>query len=93
MNTKTVTADKLLNYFRTAAIEKSLQTTLSQLELRLTKIEEQIEQFERLGLKETVEVLAIGYNDLNLKRIKTELKIKQYEIEMLNFELVAATRD
>ena len=85
--------DKLYTFIKNVAYKDELQTKLNEIEIELERLDQQIEQFDRLGLEPFVDFLTEDRNRLNLERIQINLKLIEVEKELLVFELLAATRD
>jgi hypothetical protein len=66
---------------------------LNEIEIELERLDQQIEQFDRLGLEPFVDFLTEDRNRLNLERIQINLKLIEVEKELLVFEFEAAMRD
>lgn len=93
MGTQNNLLNSLYAYLKNGAKYDHLKAKLNQIEKSIEKYDETIEQFENLGDNPFVEFLVKDRNALNLKRIQTNLKLVTLEKEMLDFELMAATRD
>lgn len=85
--------DNLYTFIKNVAYKDKLQTKLNKIETEIERLDKHIEHFDKLGLEPFVEFLVEDRNKLNLKRIQTNLKLIEVEREMLEFELMAATRD
>ena len=85
--------DNLYTFIKNIAYKDELQTKLNEIEIELERLDQQIEQFDRLGLEPFVDFLTEDRNRLNLERIQINLKLIEVEKELLVFEFEAATRD
>lgn len=85
--------DNLYTFIKNVAYKDELQTKLNEIELEIERLDEHIEQFDRLGLEPFVDFLTEDRNRLNLERIQINLKLIEVEKELLVFEFEAATRD
>ena len=85
--------DKLYTFIKNVAYKDELQTKLNEIEIELERLDQHIEQFDRLGLEPFVDFLTEDRNRLNLERIQINLKLIEVEKELLVFEFEAATRD
>jgi hypothetical protein len=85
--------DNLYTFIKNIAYKDELQTKLNEIEIELERLDQHIEQFDRLGLEPFVDFLTEDRNRLNLERIQLNLKLLEVEKELLVFELLAATRD
>lgn len=70
-----------------------LKAKIAKLEADLEAINTKTETVERLGLRDTVNYLAVQSNKINLERIVLSLKLNKLEREVLLFELDTALRD
>ena len=93
MGTQYSLFNSLYTYLKNGAKYDRLKVKLNQIEKSIEKYDETIEQFENLGDNPFVEFLVEDRNALNLKRIQINLKLVDIEKDMLEFELMAATRD
>lgn len=93
MGTQNNLLNSLYTYLRNGAKYDHLKAKLNQIEQRIEKYDETIEQFEKLGNNPFVEFAIETRNTLNLKRIQVNLKLVAIEKEMLEFELMVATRN
>ena len=93
MRTQNNLLNSLYTYLKNGAKFDRLKVKLNQIEKSIEKYDETIEQFENLGDNPFVEFLVEDRNALNLKRIQINLKLVDIEKDMLEFELMAATRD
>ena len=85
--------DNLYTFIKNVAYKDELQTKLNEIEIEIERLDQQIEQFDRLGLEPFVEFLAEDRNKLNLERIQINLKLIEVEKELLVFEYEAAIAD
>ena len=85
--------DNLYTFIKNVAYKDELQTKLNEIEIEIERLDQQIEQFDRLGLEPFVDFLTEDRNRLNLERIQINLKLIEVEKELLVFEFEAATRD
>ena len=85
--------DKLYTFIKNVAYKDELQAKLNKIEMEIERLDQHIEQFDKLGLEPFVDFLAEDRNRLNLERIQLNLKLLEVEKELLVFELLAATRD
>jgi hypothetical protein len=85
--------DNLYTFIKNVAYKDELQNKLNEIELEIERLDEHIEQFDRLGLEPFVDFLVEDRNKLNLERIQINLKLIEVEKELLVFEFEAAIRD
>lgn len=93
MGTQNNLLNSLCTYLKNGAKYDRLKVKLNQIEKSIEKYDETIEQFENLGDNPFVEFLVEDRNALNLKRIQINLKLVALKKEMLDFELMVATRN
>jgi hypothetical protein len=70
-----------------------IKTQIATYEAILDKLEDQIDYYEKLGLPEVVNCLALRYTNYNLKKLKLEVIESKLHYEILTFELEANTEE
>ena len=78
--------DMLVEYVSKAKALEIMQDRIAELEKNIDAFDNDIEEVEKTGLDETVEVLCKTRNSLNLERLELEIHICKLRLWLAEFE-------
>ena len=78
--------DLLVEYVSKAKALEIMQNRIAELEKNIDALDEDIEEVEKTGLDETVEILCKARNSLNLERLELEIHICKLRLWLAEFE-------
>ena len=78
--------DMLVEYVSKAKALEVMQDRIAELEKNIDAFDNDIEEVEKTGLDETVEVLCKTRNSLNLERLELEIHICKLRLWLAEFE-------
>ena len=78
--------DMLVEYASKAKALEVMQDRIAELEKNIDAFDNDIEEVEKTGLDETVEVLCKTRNSLNLERLELEIHICKLRLWLAEFE-------
>ena len=78
--------DMLVEYASKAKALEVMQDRIAELEKNIDAFDNDIEEVEKTGLDETVEVLCKARNSLNLERLELEIHICKLRLWLAEFE-------
>ena len=78
--------DMLVEYVSKAKALEIMQDQIAELEKNIDAFDNDIEEVEKTGLDETVEVLCKTRNSLNLERLELEIHICKLRLWLAEFE-------
>ena len=79
--------DMLVEYVSKVKALEIMQTQIAELEKNIDALDKDIEEVEKTGLDDTVEVLCKTRNSLNLERLELEIHICKLKLWLAEFEL------
>lgn len=79
--------DMLVEYVSKVKALKIMQDRIAELEKNIDTLDKDIEEVEKTGLDDTVEVLCKTRNSLNLERLELEIHICKLRLWIAEFEL------
>ena len=79
--------DMLVEYVSKVKALEIMQTQIAELEKNIDALDKDIEEVEKTGLDDTVEVLCKTRNSLNLERLELEIHICKLRLWIAEFEL------
>lgn len=78
--------DMLVEYVSKAKALEVMQDRIAELEKNIDAFDNDIEEVEKTGLDETVEVLCKTRNSLNLERLELEIHVCKLRLWLAEFE-------
>lgn len=78
--------DLLVEYVSKAKALEIMQNRIAELEKNIDALDEDIEEVEKTGLDETVEILCKTRNSLNLERLELEIHVCKLRLWLAEFE-------
>lgn len=78
--------DMLIEYVSKAKALEIMQDRIAELEENIDAFDKDIEEVEKTGLDETVEILCKARNSLNLERLELEIHICKLRLWLAEFE-------
>lgn len=79
--------DTLLEYVSKAKALEIVQDQIAELEENIDAFDKDIEEVEKVGLDETVEILCKARNSLNLERLELEIHVCELRLWLAEFEM------
>lgn len=79
--------DLLVEYVSKVKALEIMQTQIAELEKNIDAFDKDIEEVEKTGLDDTVEVLCKTRNSLNLERLELEIHVCKLRLWIAEFEL------
>lgn len=79
--------DMLVEYVSKVKALGIMQTQIAELEKNIDALDKDLEEVEKTGLDDTVEVLCKTRNSLNLERLELEIHICKLRLWIAEFEL------
>jgi hypothetical protein len=79
----------LADYASQAQILGGLRLRVAELEDTVAALDENIEEADRIGLDEVVDIICKQRNQINLDRIELELQCNKIEKQLLEFEKIS----
>lgn len=78
--------DMLVEYVSKAKALEIMQNRIAELEENIDALDKDIEEVEKAGLDETVEILCKARNSLNLERLELEIHVCKLRLWLAEFE-------
>lgn len=78
--------DMLVEYVSKAKALEIMQNRIAELEENIDAFDKDIEEAEKTGLDETVEILCKARNSLNLERLELEIHVCKLRLWLAEFE-------
>ena len=78
--------DMLIEYISKVKAIKVMQNQIAELKKNINTLDKDIEEADKAGLDETVEVLCKARNSLNLERLELEIYICKLKLWLAEFE-------
>ena len=78
--------DMLVEYVSKVKALEIMQTQIAELEKNIDALDKDIEEVEKTGLDDTVEVLCKTRNSLNLERLELEIHVCKLKLWLAEFE-------
>lgn len=78
--------DMLVEYVSKAKALEIMQDRIAELEENIDAFDKDIEEVEKTGLDETVEILCKARNSLNLERLELEIHVCKLRLWLAEFE-------
>lgn len=79
--------DMLVEYVSKAKALEIMQNRIAELEENIDAFDKDIEEVEKTGLDETVEILCKARNSLNLERLELEIRVCKLRLWLAEFEM------
>lgn len=79
--------DTLVEYVSKVKAVEIMQNQIAELEKNIDALDEDIEEVDKTGLDETVEILCKARNSLNLERLELEIHVCELRLWLAEFEM------
>lgn len=79
--------DTLVEYVSKVKAVEIMQNQIAELEKNIDALDEDIEEVDKTGLDETVEILCKARNSLNLERLELEIHVCKLRLWLAEFEM------
>ena len=79
--------DMLVEYVSKVKALEIMQDRIAELEENIDALDKDIEEVEKAGLDETVEILCKARNSLNLERLELEIHVCKLRLWLAEFEM------
>lgn len=79
--------DTLVEYVSKVKAVEIMQNQITELEKNIDALDNDIEEVDKTGLDETVEILCKARNSLNLERLELEIHVCELRLWLAEFEM------
>lgn len=79
--------DTLVEYVSKVKAVEIMQNQIAELEKNIDALDNDIEEVDKTGLDETVEILCKARNSLNLERLELEIHVCELRLWLAEFEM------
>lgn len=79
--------DTLVEYISKVKAVEIMQNQIAELEKNIDALDNDIEEVDKTGLDETVEILCKARNSLNLERLELEIHVCKLRLWLAEFEM------
>lgn len=79
--------DTLVEYVSKVKAVEIMQNQIAELEKNIDALDNDIEEVDKTGLDETVEILCKARNSLNLERLELEIHVCKLRLWLAEFEM------